>query len=187
MIFNAHSDLKGKHAFLSASKYHWVRYDEKRMAEVFRNSLAAERGTKLHELACQCIRLGVRLPRNRKTLNLYVNDAIGFGMTPEVLLYYSKNCFGTADAIAYDRGLLRIHDLKTGEYPGNMDQLLVYAALFALEYGVTPEQIELRIYQSDDIQIATPTQADIKIVKDKIVAFDKLILQIRAEEGLELG
>ena len=105
MIFNAHSDLKGKHAFLSASKYHWIRYDEKRLAEVFRNSPAAERGTQLHALACQCIKLGVRLPRNRKTLNLYVNDAIGFGMTPEVPLYYSKNCFGTADAISYDRDL----------------------------------------------------------------------------------
>ena len=187
MIFNAHSDLKGKHAFLSASKYHWIRYDEKRLAEVFRSSLAAERGTQLHALACQCMKLGVRLPRNRKTLNLYVNDAIGFGMTPEVPLYYSKNCFGTADAISYDRNVLRIHDLKTGEYPGSMDQLLIYTALFALEYGDTPERIELRIYQNDDIQVATPTPEDVKIVKNKIVAFDKLILQIQAEEGLELG
>ena len=184
MNFNPHYDLKNKHAFLSASKYHWIRYDETKLAESYRNSLAVERGTKLHDLACQCIRLGVRLPRSAKTLNMYVNDAIGFGMTPEQILYYSKNCFGTADAISYKRGVLRIHDLKTGSNPASMDQLLIYAALFCLEYGMTPDSVELRIYQNDDIQVCEPTPDDIALVKRKIISFDKLITQISAEEGI---
>jgi hypothetical protein len=49
--FNEHSNLKGAHAFLSASKYHWDRYDEDKLVESFRTSMAAARGTKLHEIA----------------------------------------------------------------------------------------------------------------------------------------
>lgn len=186
MHFNPHFDLKNKHAFLSASKYHWIRYDESKLVDAYRNSLAVERGTKLHELACQCIRLGVRLPRSRKTLNLYVNDAIGYGMTPEQPLYYSKNCFGTADAISFNGDTLRIHDLKTGTTPASMDQLLIYAALFSLEYGEPPTvfRTELRIYQNDDVEICEPTADDITLVKNKIVQFDKRILQIQTEEGI---
>lgn len=51
-------------------------------------------------------------------------------MTPEQILYYSDRWFGTADSIAFDKNMLRIHDLKTGRRPAKMEQLMVYAALF---------------------------------------------------------
>lgn len=184
MIFEKHSKLEGQHAFLGASKYHWINYDEAKLAESYASYLAKERGTKLHDFAAQCIRLGQKLPRSQKTLNMYVNDAIGFKMRPEQILYYSDNCFGTADAIAFNNKMLRIHDLKTGTIPAHMEQLFVYAALFCLEYRVRPSTIdmELRIYQSDDILIHNPCADEIEPIMDKIVAFDKVISKIRSEE-----
>lgn len=186
MNFNPHYDLKGKHAFLGASTYSWIRYDESTLVERYHNYLAVQRGTQLHDFACQCITLGIRLPRNRKTLNMYVNDAVGFGMQSEQPLYYSKNCFGTADAIIFQKNFLRIHDLKTGVTPAKMDQLLVYAALFCLEYSIKPAdiQMELRIYQNDDIAFCAPTAEDVLLVMNKIVLFDKRINQINADEGV---
>jgi hypothetical protein len=105
-------------------------------------------------------------------------------MTPEQILYYSPNCFGTADAISFNNGLLRIHDLKTGVTPAHMEQLLVYASLFCLEYDVKPGTIdvELRLYQSDDILISNPSVEEVAPVMDKIITFDKIIMDIRKEE-----
>ena len=137
----------------------------------------------LHNFAAQCINLGQKLPRTRQTLNLYVNDAISYRMTPEQVLYYSDNCFGTADAISFRKGFLRIHDLKTGSTPAHMEQLMVYASLFCLEYATKPEdiEIELRIYQNDDILVANPMAEEIRPIMDKIVSFDKIIDSIRKE------
>ena len=101
MIFNKHLNLEGQHAFLGASKYHWINYSEDKVAESYSRFLATQKGTQLHEFAAQCIRLGQKLPKSKKTLNAYVNDAIGFKMTPEQILFYSDNCFGTADAIVF--------------------------------------------------------------------------------------
>ena len=137
MNFNNHSNLEGQHAFLGASKYHWINYGEDKVAEAYRNFLATQKGTMLHAFAAQCITLGQKLPKSQKTLNMYVNDAIGFKMTSEQILYYSDNCFGTADAILFRNNFLRIHDLKTGKIPAHMEQLEIYAALFCLEYRVT--------------------------------------------------
>lgn len=191
MNFNPHYDLKGKHAFLGASSYAWIRYDDGKLADVYRNSLAKQRGTLLHDYACQAIRLGIRQARSKKTLNNYINDAIGFDMVPEQILFYSKNCFGTADTISrlddvYKTRLLRIHDLKTGTTPASMDQLLIYAALFCLEYEMKPSDltIECRIYQNDDIDFCTPTADDVLLVMDKIVRFDKAITEINLTEGV---
>lgn len=185
MIFNQHFQQQGKHAFLGASKYHWVNYDADKVADAYRNFLAKERGTQLHEFAAQCIRLGQKLPRSKKTLNMYVNDAIGFRMRPEQVLYYSDNCFGTADAISFDGHMLRIHDYKSGVVPAHMEQLLIYSALFCLEYRMKPNEFdtELRIYQSDDIMIHNPAPDEIYEVMDKIVRFDKVIANIKLEEG----
>ena len=96
-----HSNLEGQHAFLSASGYHWINYSEDKLADAYAKYRAAQRGTALHAFAAQCIKLGQRLPKSQKTLNMYVNDAIGYKMTPEQILYYSPNCFGTADAISF--------------------------------------------------------------------------------------
>ena len=184
MNFNNHSNLLGKHAFLGASKYHWVNYDENRIRELYLNSLAVQRGIELHEFAAACIRLGQKLPRSAKTLNAYVNDAIGYRMTPEQVLYYSDNCFGTTDAISFRDNTLRIHDLKTGLTPAHMEQLRIYAALYFLEYREKPSEIdvELRIYQNDEVLVENPEAEEIEMIMDKIVVFDKVISEITKGE-----
>ena len=116
---------------------------------------------------------------------MYVNDAIGYKMTPEQILYYSLNCFGTTDAICFRNNFLRIHDLKTGEIDAHIEQLEVYAALFCLEYHIRPADIEmeLRIYQHDQILYHKPTVEDILPIMDRIITADKVINKIREEEG----
>ena len=191
MRWNRHSRLEGAHAFLGASKHSWLNYTEDKLAESYFNFLASERGTQLHALAAEMINMRIKLPSTNATLNRYVNDAIGFRMRPEQLLYYSDNCFGTADAILYSEEdqFLRIHDLKTGVTPvtdkyGNLPQLEIYAALFFLEYDLDPAEteIELRVYQNDDIVVENPGIEQIAPIIDKIVAFDKIIEQIKREE-----
>lgn len=184
MNFNKHFALEGKHALLGASSYHWVKYDDAKFEAFYRSYFAKQRGTELHDLACRCIKLGVNLPRTQKTINMHVNDAIKYGMTPEVVLRYSDNVFGTADAISFSRGLLRIHDLKTGTSKASMTQLDIYAALFCLEYDYEPDEIDIeeRIYQNDDVQIREPPPDDIFYVMDKIVLFDRRIEELRLEE-----
>lgn len=183
MNFNSHSELRGLHAFLSASKYHWVNYSEEKLVRSYIAALAAVRGTDLHNLAHEAIRLGVRFPTSKTTINMYVNDGIGYGMTCEQVLFYSENCFGTADTISFKRNKLRIHDLKTGLVQTNETQLKVYAAMFCLEYHVKPHQIEmeLRIYQNDEKRIYEPDPDEIVHIMDRIVTFDKLITEKRSE------
>ena len=183
MNFNKHYNLIGKHALLGASKYHWINYDENKLIFSYQNFLKVQRGTELHELAKQAIKLKVKLPKSKKTLNMYVNDAIGFQMTPEQPLYYSENCFGTADSISFKNNFLRIHDLKTGDTPAHMEQLMIYEALFCLEYSIDPYSIEseLRIYQSDNVLIESPDPKDIEFIMDKIIAFDECLNKLKVE------
>lgn len=184
MIFKKHFELEGRHAFLSASKYHWINYDEDKLERVYATAQATRRGTELHELAHNLIRLGVKLPKSPQTLNMYVNDAIGYRMTPEQPLCYSENAFGTADAISFRKNKLRIHDLKTGVTEASVHQLEVYAAFFCLEYLFKPFEIdiELRIYQNDAVQVFEADPDVIFHIMDKIVTFDKLINIRKAEE-----
>lgn len=185
MNFNKHSNLRDQHAFLSASKYHWINYDKDKLVESYMSYLAAARGTELHDFAAKCVKLNQRLPKSKKTLNMYVNDAIGYVMTTEQVLYYSDNCFGTCDAISFRDGMLRIHDLKTGVVPAHMEQLYIYAALFCLEYRQNPAEIkiELRIYQDDEIITEEPPPDLIISVMDQIQEFDRIIDQIKEEEN----
>ena len=181
MIWNNHSYLKDKHSFLSPSNYSWLNYDEDKLTERYLNHLAVQRGTALHKLAEDHINLHISMPRTKKTLDRYVNDAIGYGMDAEIPLEYSKNAFGTTDAILFKKDFLRIHDLKTGVTPASIKQLYIYAALFCLEYKVKPGEInmELRIYQNDDIMFANPTAEDILPIMDKIKTFDKIIEELK--------
>ena len=183
MNFNRHSDLAGKHAFLSASKYHWVNYSEEKLVETYLNAKAKERGSALHQLAHDLIVLGVKLPKNKETLNEYVNDAIGFKMASEQVLFYSYISFGTADAISFRKNFLRIHDLKTGDSPAEMIQLEIYAALFCLEYNTKPEEIEieLRIYQSDLVDVERPIPERIRDIMNTIIKFNKRIEKLQLE------
>ena len=183
MNFNRHSNLEGAHAFLSASKYSWLNYDDEQLSDAYDRFISIQRGTELHELAKRLIKLGVKLPKKQETLNLYVNDAIGFKMTPEQPLFYSSNSFGTADCISFRKNFLRIHDLKTGVTPAKMTQLQVYTALFCLEYAVKPKDIgvELRIYQNDAVTVYEPDPKDIVDIMEKIVLFDERIEKMKSE------
>lgn len=184
MIFNQHSRLEGKHAFLSPSQHSWTNYDDIKLRNRYFASSAARRGSELHELASRCITLGVPLSRSTGVLGAYVNDAIKLGMKAEQPLFYSENCFGTADAISFGRKKLRIHDLKTGITHTKERQLEVYAALFCLEYGVAPHDItiELRIYQGEDVRIFDPHPDLIGGLMERIVYFDQLIEDIKESE-----
>ena len=180
MFFNRHTNLEGLHAPFGASKSSWLRYSDDKIIEVYNNLQAAEIGTRLHEWAKQTIDLGIKQSRSKKTIYSYVNDAIGFNMSTEVVLFYSDRFFGTADAISFRNNFLRIHDLKTGRRPVHMEQLEIYAALFCLEYKVKPGDIrmELRIYQNDEILVHEPTAEDILPIMDKIVHVNKMLEKI---------
>lgn len=183
MKFNNHYNLSGCHAVFPASQSAWLRYDDDKALEVYANRKAAEMGSKLHAWAKETIDLGIKQPRSRKTLYSYVNDAIGFKMDTEVVLFYSERFFGTADAISFRKNVLRIHDLKTGKSPVHIEQLMVYAALFCLEYKVKPGdiKIELRIYQNDEVLCHNATAEDILPIMDRIVSLDKLLAKLEEE------
>lgn len=177
MNFVKHLNLEGLHAPFSPSQSSWLRYDDEKAMEVYLNKKASEMGTRLHQWAKDTIDLGIRQPRSKKTIYAYVNDAIGFKMSTEVVLFYSERFFGTADAISFKNGFLRIHDLKTGKRPVHMEQLEIYAALFCLEYNIRPGDIEmeLRIYQNDEVLVHNPTAEDIAPIMDKIKHLDNLL------------
>ena len=187
MKFYDHKNLSGLHAPFTASQSSWLQYDDDKVNEVYNNKKAAAMGTRLHEWAAETINLGLKQPKTKKTICAYVNDAIGFKMDTEVVLFYSERFFGTADAICFRNGMLRIHDLKTGKVgkiEEHMEQLEVYAALFCLEYKVRPGdiQIELRVYKNDEVISWNPTAEDIVPIMDKIVHLDKLLQKIDREE-----
>lgn len=205
MIFNKHDELEGRHAFMGASQHSWVNWDEEKTINSLKNSYAQRIGTLVHSKSEKMILRGrpIRkqdIPGLELSLDLYlfengiplyaynaqslvrnlvpyVNDCIGYRMTPEQPLKFSDKCFGTTDAISYNekKKELRIHDLKTGASPASMDQLLIYAALFFLEYskieGIDVEEVkvELRIYQSEEIAVYTPSPEEIMNWMDAIV------------------
>lgn len=183
MIFNRHSNLEGKHAILSASKPHWLNYTDERMFEYVDNLQAAAIGTRKHAVAAELIRLGIKLRETSQTLNMYVNDAIGFNMTPEQVLFYSEWAFGTADTISFSNRLLRIHDLKTGVNKVSDRQLKIYAALFCLEYKVRPSEIEfeLRIYQNDEIILCETDPLEIVYIMDRMKEVNDLVTKMMKE------
>lgn len=199
MIFNKHSELEGKHALLGASKHSWLNYDDDQLAKAYVSSFSPTIGTLVHEYAKDKIIFRQPMEDNRSEKNAvllhllkngipqqvipiemifynlmpYVNDAIGYKMTPELVLYYNDYSFGTADAISYSRNVLRIHDLKTGSTPASMDQLMIYAAWFFLEYkkevNFQKSRVELRLYQNQEVIVHTPTNQEIAGIMDKVV------------------
>lgn len=186
MRFKKHYNLEGLHAPFSASKSSWLRYDDAKAIEVYTNMKAAERGSRLHQWAKDTIDLGIKQPRSNKTLYAYVNDAIGFQMDTEVVLYYSDRFFGTADAISFRKGVLRIHDLKTGKVgkiEPHLEQLKIYAALFCLEYKHRPAEIEiqLRVYKTDEVACLEAEADEIAHIMDRIISLDKLLQKFNEE------
>ena len=186
MNFNQHPKLHNRHSFLSPSQYHWVNYTPQKLEARFFASEQAARGTALHALAHNAIKLRIQISNKNKTIALYVNDAIKFNMESELYLYYSDNCFGQADAIGFDGKKLRIHDLKTGITPAKETQLEVYAAIFCLEYGISPFDIvvEMRIYQNEEKRIFDGDPEVIARIMDTIVEFDARI-EFMKERGIQ--
>lgn len=194
MIFNNHYKLEGLHAPFPASKASWLRYDDEKAKEAYEKRKAAELGTRLHSWAKETIDLGIKQPRSNKTLYAYVNDAIGFKMSTEVVLFYTERFFGTADAISFrkdpktGRNRLRIHDLKTGvvgKPDAHFEQLKVYAALFCLEYSFKPSDIDisLGVYKKDEVVFCEPDPEEIKYIMNKIIHLDKLLINIEIKEA----
>lgn len=217
MNYNKHLELVDKHAFLGASKYTWLKKDRDQLLDSYSRQYIPLIGTALHDIARKHIKHRFKLTKNSKkevllsliedyyipgsvidrainfdlvydNLVNYVNDAIGYRMIPEQILYFSKNCFGTTDAITsldatFKNRLLRIHDLKTGTIPAHIEQLLIYAALFFLEYNTKPDEVdvELRIYQNNDILYHKPQVDEIVPIMDRIVSADQIIQTMKEE------
>lgn len=184
MHFRKHSNLEGDHAFLSPSQYHWINYTLEKLEYRWKTSLASMMGVEQHRYAAEAIERGI-IQDGLDLLSRYINDCIRYRMVPEVVLYYSDNCFGTADAIVFRYMKLRISDLKTGVSPTSIHQLEVYAALFCLEYGWDPYDIgiELRIYQGDEVREYDGDPAVIEYIMNKIVEFDHQLNRLRKEES----
>lgn len=183
MRFEKHSELEDRHAFFSPSSYAWIRYDDDKIEKMYMKHLAKVRGTREHAWAQETIELGFRMPEENRTMNMYVNDCIGWRMTPEVPLKYSEDCFGRADALGFRNNTLRVSDYKSGQIPSKMDQLKIYAALFCLEYDMDPFQIkiELRIYQTNNIVYLEPEGEEIFFMMRQIVGATKIVERIRRE------
>lgn len=186
MTFNKHSaSLADAHAFLAPSSPSWIRYNQDKLRNRWNNAQNAAKGTRLHDLAAKLIREGVKLSDSPNTLNMYVNDAISYKMTPELILFYSIHCFGTADAIGFRNNTLRIFDLKTGTIEATVEQLLVYAALFCLEYKYDPFSIEydIRVYQNNEMKVYEVDVDDIVGIIDVIKTHSKYLDELQEEDG----
>ncbi len=184
MIWKQYSHLENTHAFLSPSKHYWLNYSPEKLVSSYENHKKISLGTQYHKLAEKLITLAVRLPNTSATFNSFVNDAIGFKMKAEVVLFHSYNCYGTADAISFSNGVLRLHDLKTGRAPGSINQLLIYAGLFVLNYAVDFREIKethLRIYQNEEVLEFSPLPSEITDVVSRIEEADKIIESINAD------
>lgn len=182
MRFNKHLSLAGEHAFLSPSQHHWVHYTPDRLVDRWTTAQASSYGVAQHEYAHREIEAD-RLSGLVGTVGLYINDAIRYRMMCEQVLYYSENCFGTADTISFRYNTLRIHDLKTGLIKGSVHQLEIYAAIFCLEYNKDALQIkiELRIYQDNEVIVYDADPEDIIFIISRIQEFDKIINHVKLE------
>ena len=211
MQWNDHKQLEGKHAFLGASNFHWINWNDQIFENRYYSQFSTTIGTAIHALAHDCILNRTKLNKHDRHLieitlyhayipkdaydpddilmNLipFVNDAIGYHMSSEILLYYNNYCFGTCDAISFSEKerILRIHDLKTGTTNAHMEQLLIYAALFCLEYHKNPHQFktELRIYQNFNIVVEEPDANDIETFMNLIQERSQTIMSYLEREG----
>lgn len=214
MNFKRHSELEGKHAILSASSWRWVNDDIESLTKRICSQYLSAIGTILHDVARKHIKHRIKLNKYDKknvmlelveqgipamiidiinfdsmyeNLMLYVNDCVAFKMTPEVVLRFSNNFFGTADAIKYDEEsrFLRIHDYKSGTTPAHIEQLIIYVALFCLEYAIKPTSLsgcELRIYQAPEPIVYNPTSEEISQVIERMITFDNFMNKMWEEE-----
>lgn len=196
MIWKDHSkDVKrGDHAFMGGSNSSWLRYDRQKLVTSFFNAQAKIEGTEKHDFAAKDIefgkKYGFKRPKTKNTYYMYVNDAIGFRMETEKLLYYSEYAYGWADTIGMEeqKHILRIHDLKTGVTQAHMEQLMIYAALWCLDYQQKPGDwdIKLRIYQNNEIDEYDPSATEILTIMDQIITNTKILRKASVGEEVLL-
>lgn len=204
MIWKDYSRLKNTHAFCGGSNYRWRNYDLEKLEQARISSFAAPIGTALHEYAAENIRHKIKVQKNDKHglaryliiekkippkalvnlgeqfLNLYnyVNDCIDFNLDPEVTLYFSEHCYGFADAISWQDGVLQISDLKTGTSPASFMQLENYACFFCLDYKIKPKEINkiiFRLYQCGEITVAEPPSDILVPIIDQLIEFNRYL------------
>ena len=212
MIFVKHSNWEGKHSILSPSKWQWLNDDEESLKRRIISSYMPTVGKIIHDYACDRITYGQKLQKTDKkdiifellrnevprfvvsgldmntifeNLYNYINDCIGFRMSPEVGLGISDYGFGHTDCIGFNEkeNLLRVFDLKTGKIPAHMEQLIVYCAYFCIEYHKKPYEFnsELRIYQNNEIIFHNPQPEEVAPVIDNIVSKNNYITRLFKE------
>lgn len=211
--FYNHPEIpEGSHALISPSRHILKQnYTREQFDNYISSCYSTRIGTSIHELAAKLIDAKLKVNKSeaakmitlkliddgipRRVFNAenyvdtfvpYVKDAIGYDMTAEQILKYSRYAFGTADAIRYNESkkYLRIHDLKTGKMPASLDQLVAYAALFFLEYKLKPGEVttEIRIYQNGEIVTGLPTAPDILPIMDQIRSLNEYFMKNYGEE-----
>lgn len=208
MILNQHLELEGKHAVFGGSNWRWINYEnDEDFIRALISRQATEIGTGVHSYARKHISRGFKVGNTKDAKNdlllylledcgipeyaidisslfdnmrNYINDAVGFHMTPEVPIKFADNVFGTADALIFSDGTLRIHDLKTGYTPAHMEQLMIYAAFYCLEYRVKPMDISyvLRIYQNNEIWEEVPDPMDIQRITKQAARANSITLKL---------
>lgn len=178
-----HPELADRHAHLSPSKYSWIRYDDDKFTATWHRRMASIRGTQEHEYAAMAIRLGMRQPNTKSTLNMFINDSIRWKLEPEVALYADDLFFGHADAAGFRKNVFRVSDYKSGETPTSMDQLKCYVALFCIEFDMSPFDFaaEMRIYQFNEIREELADPHEIMIIIDRWKSFGKIADQMQRE------
>jgi len=144
-----------KHALCSpSSAYRWLNCPQSVFYQDTRPpGQAAERGTRLHELAYQVLTgqkaLGRLTHHDRAEIQHYVELVDTLAKSCDSLLLettiwhpdFPEICFGTADAVIVNRGVLHVVDLKTGEvgvkaYKNPQLTLYAYMALARLRVAV---------------------------------------------------
>jgi hypothetical protein len=212
--FRRHSELEGRHAILSPSSWRWINDDIESLTKRICSQYLSTIGTILHDVARKHIKHRIKLNKYDKknvmlelveqgippmvidTINFdvmyenfmkYVNDSIAFKMTPEVVLRVSNYLYGTTDAIKYDEEIrfLRIHDYKSGTTPAHIEQVIIYAAYFCLEYGIKPSSLsgcELRIYQAPEPIIYEPTAEELVHTIETVIMCDNFMSKMWEEE-----
>ena len=179
---------KPEHAMFSPSQPSWLHDTDEEFAARYSNKKAAELGTRYHEDAARMIQNRWRMSKSSDpvadNVRAYINDAIKYQMLPEVRLEGTQDFFGTADTIIFRRGLLRVHDLKTGTTKPHMDQLRLYAAYYCMQYGINPNdiQMDLRFYQNNEIVCYEPEFGVIADIISEVRHKDELKRRIDAGE-----
>jgi hypothetical protein len=206
VIWKDYSKLPEQHALCGGSNYSWRNKTPEQIVEFKMNSYAVKIGTILHEYAKKNITRGFKMSKQDKhsvlryltiendipekaidldrifiTLMNYVNDSITLKMSPEIRLYYSDNFNGTADAISFEKGSLKIFDLKTGVTSASFMQLENYAAFFCLDYNISPKEIkdiEYRIYQNMEMAIINPDPLSLLPILNHIIETEKMLRSV---------